>query len=162
LAGIVQRLAGMHKRYVVAMSDEERVDLERLIAAGTAPARKLTHARILLKADAPPHGPGWVDERIAEAVEVSQPTVARVRRQYVEQGLEAALNRRAPRREYRRKLDGQQEARLIAVACGKPPDGQARWTLRLLADKLVELEVVDDVSYQTVRRVLKKTRSSPG
>ena len=152
----------MHKRYVVAMSDEERVDLDRLIGAGTAPARKLTHARILLKADAPPHGPGWVDERIAEAVEVSQPTVARVRRQYVEQGLEAALNRRAPRREYRRKLDGEQEARLIAVACGKPPDGQARWTLRLLADKLVELEVVDDVSYQTVRRVLKKTRSSPG
>jgi transposase len=152
----------MHKRYVVVLKEEERASLERLIAAGTAPARKLTHARILLKADAQPNGPGWVDDRIAEAVEVSQPTVARVRRQYVEDGLEAALNRRAPRREYRRKLDGRQEARLIAVACGKPPEGQARWTLRLLADKLVELEVVEEVSYQTVRRVLKKTRSSRG
>lgn len=152
----------MHKHYVVALSTDERMHLEALIAAGTAPARKLTHARILLKADAAPDGPGWVDDRIAEAVEVSQPTVARVRRQYVEQGLEAALNRRGPRREYRRKLDGQQEARLVAVACGQPPEGQARWTLRLLADKLVELEVVDEVSYQTVRRVLKKTRSSRG
>jgi transposase len=147
----------MHKRYVVELADEERTSLAGLIAAGTAPARKLTHARILLKADAPPQGPGWVDDRIAEAVEVSQPTIARVRRQYVEAGLEAALNRRAPRREYRRKLDGEQEARLIAVACGEPPTGQARWTLRLLADKLVELEIVEDVSYQTVRRVLKKT-----
>ena len=152
----------MHKRYVVALEDEERGALERLIAAGTAPARKLTHARILLKADAQPQGPGWVDERIAEAVEVSQPTVARVRRQYVEEGVEAALNRRAPRREYRRKLDGEQEARLLAVVCSNPPEGEARWTLRLLADKLVELEVVDEVSYQTVRRVLKKTRSSRG
>jgi transposase len=152
----------MHKRYVVALTDSERGALERMIAAGTAPARKLTHARILLKADAQPDGPGWVDERIAEAVEVSQPTVARVRRQYVEAGLEAALNRRAPRREYRRKLDGEQEARLLAVACSKPPDGEARWTLRLLAGKLVELEVVEDVSYQTVRRVLKKTRSGRG
>ena len=150
----------MHKRYVVALSEEERTLLERMIAAGVAPARKLTHARILLKADAPPGGPGWVDERIAEAVEVSQPTVARVRRQYVEEGLEAALHRRAPRREYRRKLDGEQEARLIAVACGEPPAGRARWTPRLLADKLVELEVVEDVSYQTVRRTLKKTRTA--
>jgi transposase len=152
----------MHKRYVVMLKDEERASLERLIAAGMAPARKLTHARILLKADAQPGGPGWVDERIAEAVEVSQPTVARVRRQYVEEGVEAALNRRAPRREYRRKLAGEQEARLLAVACSTPPEGEARWTLRLLADKLVELEVVDTVSYQTVRRTLKKTRSSRG
>ncbi len=152
----------MHKRYVVALKETERETLAGMIAAGTAPARKLTHARILLKADARPQGPGWVDDRIAEAVEVSQPTVARVRRQYVEDGLEAAINRRAPRREYRRKLDGEQEARLLAVACGRPPDGQARWTLRLLADRLVELEVVEEVSYQTVRRVLKKTRSSRG
>ena len=141
----------------MALADGERAALEGLIAAGTAPARKLTHARILLKADAQPQGPGWVDDRIAEAVEVSQPTVARVRRQYVEAGLDAALNRRAARRVYRRKLDGEQEARLIAVTCGEPPTGRARWTLRLLADKLVELEVVEDVSYQTVRRVLKKT-----
>ena len=147
----------MHKRYVVALTEEERTTLAGMIAAGTAPARKLTHARILLKADAQSDGPGWVDDRIAEALEVSQPTVARVRRRCVEEGVEAALNRRAPRREYRRKLDGEQEARLLAVVCSKPPEGEARWTLRLLADKLVELEVVEDVSYQTVRRVLKKT-----
>ena len=113
-----------------------------------------------MKADQGPAGPGWTDEAIAEAVEVSQPTVARIREQYVTEGLEAALNRRAPTRAYVRKLDGAQEARLIAVACGQPPEGAERWTLRLLADKLVELEIVDDVSYQTVRRVLKKTSSS--
>ena len=130
-------------------------------AAGTASARKLTHARILLKADHGPDGPGWVDDAIAEAVEGSQPTVSRVRQQYVEQGLEAALTRRPPTREYVRKLDGAQEAPLIALACGKPPTGQARWSLRLLADKLVELAVVEEaVSYQTVRRLLKKPRSS--
>ena len=106
-------------------------------------------------------GRRWVDDAIAEAVEVSQPTVSRVRKQYVEQGLEAALTRRPPTREYVRKLDGAQEAHLIALACGKPPTGQARWSLRLLADKLVELEIVPGpISYQTVRRVLKKTRSS--
>jgi hypothetical protein len=122
--------------------------------------RQLMHARILLKADQSAKGPAWTDEAIAQAVEVSQPTVFRVRRHYVEHGLEAALNRRPPTRVYVRKLDGAQEARLIAVACGTPPQGQARWSLRLLVDKLVELEVVDDVSYQTVRRVLKKTRSN--
>jgi transposase len=152
----------MHKRYPVLLTEAERDQLKRLIAAGTAPARQLTHARILLKADQSPEGPGWVDERIAEAVEVSQPTVARVRRQYVEEGVEAALHRRAPRREYHRKLDGEQEARLVLLACSQPPAGEARWSLRLLADKLVELEVIDNVSYQTVRRVLKKTRSSRG
>ena len=98
-----------------------------------------------------------MDEEVADAVEVSQPTVSRVRKQYFEEGLEAALNRRAPNRHYHRKLDGEQEARLIALACSEPPEGQARWSLRLVADKLVELEVVDDVSYQTVRRTLKKT-----
>jgi transposase len=151
----------MRKKYPVTLTSTERDSLYEMIAAGTAPARKLMHARVLLKADKPPDGPGWVDERIAEAVEVSQPTIARVRRQYVEEGLEAALNRRAPRREYERKLDGKQEARLIALACSTPPEGQARWSLRLLADKLVELEVTERVSYQTVRRILKKTNSSP-
>jgi transposase len=152
----------MYKRYPVTLTPGEREHVEDLIAAGTAPARKLAHARILLKADQGPGGAGWVDERIGEAVEVSQPTVARIRRQYVEQGLEAALNRRAPRREYRRKLDGEQEARLVVLACSEPPAGQARWSLRLLADRLVELHVVDSLSYQTVRRALKKTSSSPG
>jgi transposase len=152
----------MRKRYSVILTESEREQLKQLIAAGTAPARKLIHARILLKADQSLGGPGWVDEAIAEAVEVSQPTVSRVRKQFVEAGLEAALNRRPPRREYQRKLDGEQEARLIALACSKPPEGQVRWTLRLLADKLVELEVVESLSYQTVRRTLKKTISSLG
>jgi transposase len=147
----------MKKKYPVILSDTERVQLKNLIAAGTAPARKLTHARILLKADQSPEGPAWVDEQVAEAVEVSQPTVSRVRKQYFEEGMEAALNRRSPNREYHRKLDGKQEARLVALACSKPPEGQARWSLRLLADRMVELEVVEDISYQTVRRTLKKT-----
>src|SRR5215213_3697336 len=148
----------MRKRYTVTLTTGERAQLERLIVAGRAPARKLTHARILLKADTGPGGPGWVDTRIAEAAEVSQPTVARVRRQYVEQGLEAALNRRPPRREYRRKLDGEQEAHLIALACGTPPAGYGRWSLRLLADRLVELEQVEALSYQPARRVRSEER----
>lgn len=147
----------MKQKHVVRLTDAEREQLQGLIAQGTAPARKLAHARLLLKADRGPGGPGWVDVRIADAVEISQPTVARIRRQYVEQGLEAALNRRAPRRQYARTLDGEQEARLVALACGEPPAGAARWSLRLLADRLVELDVVPAVSYQTVRRVLKKT-----
>ena len=150
----------MKKRYPVSLTEDERQHLKTLIAAGTAPARKLTHARILLKADQSPEGPGWVDERVADAMETSQPTVARVRKQYFEEGLEAALNRRPPKREYHRKLDGEQEAHLIALACSQPPEGQARWSLRLLADKLVELEIVEGISYQTVRRTLKKTPSS--
>jgi len=150
----------MKKKYPVILPEAEREPLKSLIAVGTAPARKLTHARILLKADQSPEGPGWVDEQVAEAVEVSQPTVSRVRKQYFEEGLEAALNRRPPTREYQRKLDGEQEAHLLALACSEPPEGRARWSLRLLADRLVELEVVEEVSYQTVRRILKKTPSS--
>jgi len=152
----------MKKKYPVTLTRSEREHLKSLIAAGTAPARKLTHARILLKADQSPQGPAWVDEDVAEAVEVSQPTVSRVRKQYFEEGLQAALNRRPPNRHYHRKLDGEQEARLVALACSEPPEGLARWSLRLLADKLVELEIVEDeVSYQTVRRTLKKTNLSP-
>ena len=150
----------MKKKYSVILTETQREELYKLIAAGTGPARKLTHARDLLKADQSPQGPGWVGERIADAVEVSQPTISRIRKQYVEEGLKAALNRRAPRREYHRKLDGEQEARLIALACGAPPEGYARWSLRLLADKVVELEIADEVSYQTVGRILKKTSSS--
>jgi DNA-binding transcriptional ArsR family regulator len=148
----------MNKKYPVILTQTEREHLKSLIAAGTAPARKLTHARILLKADQSPEGPAWVDEQVADAVEVSQPTVSRVRKQYFQEGLRAALNRRPPNREYHRKLDGEQEARLVALACSEPPEGQARWSLRLLADKLVELEIVEEeISYQTVRRTLKKT-----
>jgi transposase len=149
------------KRYPVMLTEAERAHLKGLIATGTDAAARLQHARVLLKADQGPGGPAWTDERIAEAVEASQPTVSRVRKQYVEEGLEAALNRRPTTRTYARKLDGVQEAKLIALSCGTPPEGQATWSLRLLAERLVELEVAA-VSYQTVRRVLKKTNSSRG
>ncbi len=152
----------MQQKYVVILTEAERAQLQQLIAAGTAPARKLAHARVLLKVDRGPDGPGWGDAAIADAVEISQPTISRIRQQFVEAGLEAALNRRAPRRVYSRKLDGEQEARLIALTCSEPPAGQVRWTLRLLADKLVELEVVEAISHETVRQTLKKTSSSRG
>src|SRR5436190_19123319 len=146
------------KKYKVTLTAEERLSLSELIAAGKASAQKLIHARILLKADAAPGGPAWVDARIAEAAEVSVATVERVRQRFVEQGFEAALARKKQGRPSReRKLDGAAEARLIALACSPPPDGRARWTLKLLADKLVELEVFEAVSDETVRRALKKT-----
>ena len=148
----------MKKKYIVTLTEEERQRLQEMLSRGKAAARKLTHARILLKADAP----GWDDERIAEGLEVGRATVERVRKEFVEEGLEAALERRKPRRLYQRKLDGDGEAHLVALACQKPPDGRGRWTLQLLADRLVELEYVDQISYQTVRRTLKKTRSSLG
>jgi transposase len=151
------------KKYKVTLTAEERNFLQALIAAGKAAAKKLTHARILLKADAAPGGPAWTDARIAEALEVNVATVERLRQRFVEQGLDAALGRKKQDRPSRqRTLDGKAEARLIALACSEPPRGRVRWTLRLLADKLVELEVVDTVSTETVRRVLKKTNSSRG
>jgi transposase len=150
-------------KYKVTLTAEERQQLHDLVRAGKAAAKKLMHARILLKADAAEGGPAWPDERIAEAVEVSAATVGRVRRRFVEEGLEAALVRKRQDRPSReRKLDGRAEARLIALACSEAPDGRAAWTLQLLADKLVELRVVDSVCDETVRRVLKKTRSSRG
>ena len=149
------------KKYRVTLTADERESLSRLIAAGRAAALKLARARILLKADAAPAGPGWTDERIAEAVEVSVATVERVRQRFVERGLEAALARKEQDRPSRqRKLDGAAEARLIALACSAPPRGRKAWTLRLLADKLVELEVVGAITGETVRQVLKKTCSS--
>jgi hypothetical protein len=151
------------KRYVVTLTPEERSHLQQLIAAGRAAAQTLMHARILLKADQAPGGPAWADERIAEAVEVNPATIARVRQRFVEQGVEAALVRKPQTRPSRaRVLDGRAEAHLVTLACSTPPDGRACWTLRLLAGRLVELEVVDAVSTETVRRALKKTRSSRG
>lgn len=146
------------KKYLVTLTADEREQLNAMITAGTASAKKLAHARVLLKADQGENGPAWVDEVIAEAVEVSTDTVARVRQRFVEQGLEAALVRKKQDRPSReRVLDGSAEARLLAVACSDPPDGRAAWTLTMLADKLVELEVVESVSRESVRRVLKKT-----
>ena len=151
------------KKYKVTLTAEERNSLQGLIAAGKASAQKLAHARILLKADAAPGGPAWPDDRIAEALEVGLSTIARVRQRFVEQGLDAALSRKPRERPARQpKLDGRGEARLIALACSAPPQGRKEWTMKLLADRLVELEVVDTISDETVRRVLKKTRSSRG
>jgi hypothetical protein len=152
----------MRKQYVVRLSEEERASLRTLISRGDAPARVQTHARILLKANQGEGGPGWTDDAVSTSLEVDRTTVARIRKLYVTEGLEAALHRKAPDRVYRRKLDGEQEARLVAVACSAPPTGHKRWTLRLLANTLVELEVVDTVSHETVRQTLKQTGSSPG
>lgn len=151
------------KKYKVTLTAEERQLLHDLVTTGKAAAKKLAHARILLKADAAPAGPAWLDQPIADAVEVSVATVERVRQRFVEQGLDAALNRKPRERPGREpKLDGRAEARLIAVACSAPPEGRKEWTMRLLADKLVELEAVDSISDETVRRALKKMRSSRG
>jgi transposase len=151
------------KKYKVTLTAEERQQLSDLIATGKGAARRLAHARALLKADAAPGGPAWTDAQIAEAVELSRATVERLRQRFVEQGLEAALNRKPQDRPSRQpKLDGRAEARLIALACSAPPDGRKEWTLQLLADKLVELQVVDTICDETVRRALKKTRSSRG
>jgi transposase len=145
------------KKYVVTLTAEERQALSELIASGRAAAQKLAHARILLKADASEGGPAWPDGRIAEAVEVGVATVERVRQRFVEQGLEASLVRKKQARPGReRALDGRAEAKLIALACSQPPDGRKAWTMRLLADRLVELEVVPTISDETVRRCLKK------
>jgi Homeodomain-like domain len=146
------------KKYIVTLAAEERQGLLDLIAAGKAAAHKLAHARILLKADAAEGGPAWPDHRIAEALEVGDATIERVRQRFVEQGLEAALVRKPQARPSRLPtLDGRAEARLIALACSPPPEGRAVWTMQLLADKLVELEVVDSISDETVRLALKKT-----
>ena len=147
----------MQKKYIVTLTDEERQMLQVMLSRGKATARKLAHARILLKADSDPDGPGWRDEAIAEGLEVGRATIERVRRQFVEEGLEAALERRKPHRRYARTLDGDAEAHLVALACSQPPEGRSRWTLRLLADRMVALEYVDAVSKDTVSRILKKT-----
>lgn len=149
------------KKYTVTLSEDERAELHQLITAGKGAARKLAHARILLKADAAEGGPAWIDQDIAEAVEVSVTTVERVRQRFVEQGFEAALDRKPREKSARQpKIDGQVEAHLIALACSAPPEGRTRWTLQLLADKLVELNLLDTVCDETVRRCLKKTRKA--
>ena len=151
----------MAKKYHVTLEGSERAELEQLLSRGKADVRRLNHARILLKSDESERGPGWCDEEIAEAFDVSVSTVERVRHRFVEEGLESALSPyRTPRRTYIRKLDGDQEAKLIASACSTPPEGQSRWSLRMLADKMVELEYVDEICHETVRQTLKKTSSS--
>lgn len=150
------------KLYVVTLTAEERSSLQGLIAKGKAAAHKQLHARILLKADVSEDGPALTDEEIAEAVETSRPTVERVRQRFVEDGLEAALDRKKRSAPAPRILDGKAEAHLIALACSPAPEGRARWTLQLLADRMVRLRYVETISYETVRRALKKTSSSLG
>ena len=147
-----------NKRYVVRLEASEREQLQRLVSVGKGAARKLTHARILMQADQSAAGPGWTDERIAEGLGVTTRTIEQVRQRCVEEGLGSALERKKRcRPAVERLLDGAKEARLIAVCGSKAPEGGRRWTLRLLADRLVELKIVDSICYETVRRALKKT-----
>jgi transposase len=147
---------GMNKKYIVRLTAQERKQLKALVNKGKTAAYKIKHANILLLGDA--DGSGWKDDRIAEAVSVHSKTVSGVRQRFVEQGLEAALNRKKQAKPPRdRILDGAKEARLVALACSEAPGGRTRWTLHLLADKLVELQVVGTISHETVRQTLKKT-----
>jgi hypothetical protein len=152
----------MRKLHCIVLTPVERTDLLARTQTGAAPARVQTRARILLKADQSPAGPGWTNARIAEALETSPRTVARMRRAWVCDGGLAAIPRKRPRVRTPRKLDGAGKANLVALACSPAPDGRARWTLQLLAAKLVELEIVDGIAPNTVRTTLKKTASNPG
>jgi transposase len=152
----------MPKKYVVKLKRDERQHLQTLSQNGKGSAKMLTHARILLKADQTKGQPAWTDETISDALDISVATVERVRQKYVCHGLDAAVKRRARERERTRRLDGKQEAHLIALTCSEPPAGHARWTMRLLADRMIELEYVDELSRETVRRTLKKTNSNRG
>jgi Homeodomain-like domain len=153
---------GGNVKYIVRLSASEREALEGLVNKGKVAAAKRTRAHILLKADAKAEGPAWTDEHMAEALDVSGATIPRTRQAYVTQGLTVALERQRPLRRQFRKLDGAQEARLVAVACSPPPQGHARWTLRLLAARLGPLEIVEAIGKETVRRTLKKMTSSRG
>jgi len=150
------------KRYKVTLTNEEREELTQWVSKGKTNARKITRARILLLADENQEQSGWIDARIAEALGISSRTVERIRQTCVEEGIEAALNHKRPKRTRSKTLDGEAEARLIQLACSKPPDGRERWTLQMLADKLIELEIVSTISDETVRTTLKKTNSNPG
>lgn len=144
------------KKYIVSLTEKEKSSLEQLIRKGKNPAYKVNHARILLLADIAVEENGWKDEEISKALKISVSTIERVRQKFVEIGLEEALNRKSPSTPKSSKLDGEGEAHLIALACSEPPTGKGTWTLRMLADKMVELDYVDSISYETVRKTLKK------
>lgn len=150
------------KLYKVTLTLEERDFLSDVTSKGQGSAQRVTHARILLKADQGEKGPGWNDQLISKALDVSVTMIERIRKTFIEQGLDAALNRKKPCRIRSVKFEGEKEAHLIALACSQPPDGRQSWTLRLLADKMVELNHFDELSYETVRQVLKKTNSNLG
>jgi len=152
----------MEKRYRVTLTEDERQGLQSLVSAGKAAARKLVRARILLLADQAEGGPAKPDPKIADALGCGRATIERARKQFVEEGIEAALNPKPTTRIYERRLDGKAEAHLVAIACGAPPEGRARWTLRLLADRMVGLGYVESVCHEAVRQTLKKMNSSLG
>ena len=152
----------MYQKYQVKLTEDERYQLKQLISSGTAPARQIRRAHILLKSDCSPEGPNWTYEAICAAFDVSQMTITAIRRAYVEGGMDAVLKRKKPERNYKHRLDGEKEAHLIALACGKAPDGRERWTLRLLRDRFIKLGHVDNISHETIRTTLKKTNLSLG
>jgi len=151
----------MVKKYIVSLSEVERQSLEQLVTTGKRAAYTINHARILLKADSNQANGSWRDQDIKDAFDISIRTIERVRQRFVEDGLEVAL-KCSPGAGRKRKLDGETEAHLLALRCGDPPEGKGRWTLRLLADQMVELGYVEDLSHESVRQVLKKTNCNPG
>jgi len=152
----------MYQKYFVKLTSEERSYLEKLVSSGSAPARKLRRARILLKSDCSDEGPNWTYEAICAAFDVNALTVMNVRKAFAEGGIEKALNRKKPEREYQHRLDGEAEAHLMALACSEAPEGYERWTLRLLQERFVKLEIVESVSHETIRTTLKKKKLSLG
>jgi transposase len=153
----------MNKKYIVQLNEVQRKLLEGMISGGKESARNQMHARVLLKADQGASGPGWSDQQISEALSIGTATVERVRRRFVDAGLlDAVVRRSQPERPQLRKLDGEKEAHLIALCCSQHPMGKNRWSLRLLASKMVELEEVESVSHETIRQALKKIDSNPG
>lgn len=150
------------KKYIIALTPSERSTLEQLTRKGKTAAYKINHARILLKADINQEGGGWRDSQISEALNIGHATIERVRQRFVEEGLEAALNRRKQKNRRRKIIDGAKEAYLIALACSEVPRGKSHWTLQMLADKMVELNRVEQVSTETIRQTLKKTNLNLG
>ena len=154
---LTQTLGKTMKKYIVRLTTKERETLKKLITSGRGPARMFTRARILLKADQSDEGSSWSDEKISEAIEVTVQTIEKVRKQLVEEGFDAVLSRRKyTQKVSRKKIDGDVEAHLVALSCSDPPEGRARWTLRLLADSIVELGYVKNISHEAVRQTLKK------
>jgi hypothetical protein len=152
----------MFQKYFVKLTSEERSYLEKLVSSGEAPARKLRRARILLKSNCSEGGPNWTYEAICGAFDVNAVTVTNIRKAFSEGGLEQAINRKQPEREYEHRLDGHAEAHLVAMVCGEAPNGYDRWTLRLLQERFVKLQIVESVSHETIRATLKKMNLSLG
>lgn len=162
IKAVGQESKEMKQKYIVKLTETERSQLKELISSGEASARQIRRAYILLKSDSSTAGPNWGYQAICEAYEVSSLTVYNVRKNYIEGGLKRAILRKKPERVYERRLDGEGEAHLIALACSEPPDGYERWSLRMLQDEMIRLEIVENISHETIRQTLKKTSSSPG